>query len=375
VVVLNLFFSSVSFSQDAPREVDVVFCIDFSASTNGVLDRFRDHLWDYVHMFSQCTPNVDFKIGLVAFARPSYQKENSYVKVLQDLTNDYETFSHHLLQMKPNVENGEQLVGAALNVCSKKISWSKDKGAVKVVFLVGNGTTRTGEISCEEAADDLASKGIIINSFYCLEKEEAYEKRGWERIAEIGNGKFNTLQIKNVYYENFHGFDLDKFHALNRKLNDTYLYYGKSGRVRWRAQSMEDDYMYARNTEGYRYRVEFKISNLFQQKNDSWDLVDLYSKDQSLIFKQDKLSMPDTMKNMTAEDIRAFIVFNKYERKLVIKKINQMLEEKEVSDAERGFVMEKRMNTLDIMSMTLLKDLMVQRGFDFIEPFSAQLKN
>jgi hypothetical protein len=374
-IVFNLIFSSVSFSQATPQQVEIVFCMDLSASTNGILDRFRDHLWDYVHLFSNCSPEVDIKIGLVAFARPSYQKENSYVKVLQDLTDDYETFSHRLLQMKPKVENGEQLVGAALKVCSKKISWSKDKSALKVVFLVGNGTTRTGEISCEEAAEELAHKGIIIHSFYCLENEEAYEKRGWERIAEIGNGKFNTLQIKNVYYENFHGFDLDKFRSLNSKLNDTYLFYGKSGRVRWRAQSMEDDYMYAHNTEGFRYRVAFKISDLFQQKNDEWDLVDLYTKDQSLIYKQDKMSMPDTMKNMSTEDLRAFIVFNKYQRKLLIKKINKMLEEKELSDKDRGFVMKKRMNTLDILSIELLKELLVQKGFDFVEPFSAQLKN
>ncbi len=375
IIVLNLFFSSDTFSQALPKSVDVVFCVDFSASTNGILDRFRDHLWDYVHLFSQSSPNVDFRIGLIAFARPSYQKENSYVKVLQDLTNDYESFSHRLLQMKSNVENGEQLVGAALSVCSKKISWSTEKGALKVVFLVGNGTTRTGEINCEDASEELAKKGVIVNSFYCLEDEDVYEKRGWERIAEIGGGKFNTLQLKNVYYENFHGFDLDKFRSLNRKLNDTYLHYGKSGRMKWRAMSMEDDYMYAHNTEGFRYRVQYKISTLFQQKNDAWDLVDLHAKDPLLVLKQDKMSMPDTMKNMSAEDIRAFVIFNKYQRKVIIKKINQMLEEKELKDKERGFAFEKRMNTLDILSIGLLKDLMVQRGYNFVEPFSVPLKN
>src|SRR5437868_14968972 len=120
-IVFNLFFSSVSFSQATPQQVEIVFCMVLSASTNGILDRFRDHLWDYVHLFSNCSPEVNFKIGLVAFARPSYLKENSYVKVLQDLTDDYESFSYRLLQMKPNVENGEQLVGAALTACSKKI--------------------------------------------------------------------------------------------------------------------------------------------------------------------------------------------------------------------------------------------------------------
>jgi hypothetical protein len=374
-LVLNFFISSSAFSQHSSQPVDVVFCVDFSASTNGILDRFRDHLWDYVHLFSRCSPEVDFRIGLVAFARPSYQKENSYVKVLQDLTSNYESFSYQLLQMKPRIENGEQLVGAALNVCSKKISWSKDKGALKIIFLIGNGKTGNGEINCEDAAEELASKGIIINSFYCLENEEAYEKRGWERIAEIGNGKFNTLQLKNIYYENFHGFDIDKFRNLNQKLNNTYLYYGKSGRIRWRAQCMEDDYMYAANTEGFRYRVEYKISGQFQQKNQDWDLVDLQAFNPSLVYKQDKLSMPDTMKIMSPEDIRAFLVFNKYQRKLLIKKLKQMIDEKELVEQEKNLVTGKRMNTLDIMCIDILKDWLSKKGIGIVESYSAQLKN
>ena len=44
-IVFNLIFSSVAFSQSTPKQVEVVFCMDLSASTNGILDRFRDHLW------------------------------------------------------------------------------------------------------------------------------------------------------------------------------------------------------------------------------------------------------------------------------------------------------------------------------------------
>jgi len=299
LLTLYFFSSRASFAQSTePMRVEVVFCIDLSGSTNGILDRFRDHLWDYVHLFSQYTPTPDFRMGFVAFSRPSYKRENSYVKVIQDLTTDYESLSHELLQIKSTIEKGDQFVGAALNVCSKNISWSKDSNTLKIVFLVGNGMANTGEINYEKAAIELASKGIIVNSFYCLENAAAYEKRGWERIAEIGNGKFSTIQIKNVYYENLHGFDLDRFHTLNRKFNDTYLYYGKGGFSKWHLQCMEDDYMYTRNTEGYRYRSQFKMSNLYQKKNNEWDLVDLHYKDPTLMYQQDKMLMPDTMKTM-----------------------------------------------------------------------------
>lgn len=375
IICLNLFFNSFSYVQSQPPPVDIVFCIDLSASTNGILDRFRDHLWDYVHLFSQCAPAPNVRIGFVAFSRPSYKRENSYVKVIQDLTNDFESLSHELLVIKSTIEKGDQFVGAAMSVCSKDISWSKDSDALKVVFLVGNGKATTGEMNYERAATELASKGVIINTVYCIEPAAAFDKRGWEQIAEIGGGKFSAIQIKNVYYESLHGFDIDKFHALNKKFNNTYLYYGKHGFTKWRLQCQEDDYMYTFNTEGFRFRSQFKMSNQYQQKNADWDLIDLHYKDPTLIYQQDKLTMPDTLKNMPPEDLRAFIIFNKYQRKLLIRKITQMIEEKEMKDKEEGRVLNKTMNTLDIISINILKELMNQKGFSFLEDLSEQPKN
>jgi hypothetical protein len=371
----NLFFSSASFSQAPTSSVDVVFCIDLSASTNGILDRFRDHLWDYVHLFDQCSPTAEFRIGFVAFSRPSYKRENSYVKVIRDLSSDFESLSHDLLQIKSTIEKGDQFVGAALSVCAKNISWSKDSNSLKVVFIIGNGKANTGEIHLEDATEELTSRGVIVNAIYCLEPAAAYDKRGWEKIAEAGNGKFSAIQVKNVYYESLHGFDIDKFHSLNRKFNDTYLYYGKSGFSKWKLQCMEDDQMYTRNTEGYRYRAEFKMSNRYQQKNSEWDLVDLHMKDPAFIFRADKLTMPDTMKNMSWEDLRAYVIFNKYQRKLLAKKMKQMLEEKSRKDIEEGRVIEKTMGTLDVISINILKDLMIQRGFELLENVPGDLKN
>ncbi|MCX6290658.1 MAG: VWA domain-containing protein [Bacteroidetes bacterium] len=374
--VLSIFFSlPVSFAQEKTTPVEIVFCIDLSASTNGILDRFRDHLWDYVHFFDQCSPKGNFKIGFVAFSRPSYKRENSYVKVIQDLSDDYESLSHELLQIKSTIEKGDQFVGAALTVCAKNISWSKDSGALKIVFLVGNGMANTGEVGYEKPAMELAAKGVIINSIYCLEPASAFEKRGWERIAEIGNGKFNIIDIKNVYYESLHGFDIDKFHSLNKKFNDTYLYYGKGGFTHWRLQCQEDDYMYTYNTEGYRYRVQYKLSNHYQQKNSDWDLVDLHYKDAEQVYRQDRLTMPDTLKNMTSEDIRAFVIFNKYQRKLLARKITRMITEREEKEKAEGRIVKKTMNTLDIISINTLRDLLVEKGYILPEESSEEIKN
>jgi len=355
--------------------VDVVFCMDLRASTNGLVDRLRDHLWDYVHLSSTCSPQPDLRIGFVAFARPSYRKENSYVKVIRDLTSDFELLSHDLLQIKTTVENGEQFVGAALTACTKQVSWSKDANALKVLFIVGNGKSNLGEIDAEDASEALASKGVLVNTVYCLEPTSAYEKRGWEKIAQIGGGKFSTMQIRNVYYESLHDFDIEKFHELNKQLNETYLYYGKDGSKEWNLQCLEDEYMFDYNTEGYRYRAAYKLSDAYQQHQSAWDLVDLHAQDPEQIYNIDKSTLPDTLKGLSQEELRATVIFNKYRRKLLINKIEAMIREKASKDIELNRVLEKTMNTLDVLSIDILKDLLAMKGFSCDYPLTYSPKN
>src|SRR6476620_9787998 len=117
ILFLMLMLVSISATNTKPDRygppVDIVFCLDLSGSTNGIVDRMRNHIWDYVHLFSNCTPRADFRIGFVGFARPSYGKENYYVKVISDLTHDIEGLTHELLKMRTQIEKGDQFVGPA----------------------------------------------------------------------------------------------------------------------------------------------------------------------------------------------------------------------------------------------------------------------
>src|SRR6185295_11376426 len=186
---------------------------------------------------------ANFRIGFVGIARPSFGKENSYVKVISDLTHDMEGLSSDLFQFITSIEKGDQYIGAALSACAKKISWSDDPKAMKVIFLVGNGLVNTGPENYKKAVELLVQKGIIVNAIYILNKNNAREEHGWEEIGQMCNGKFASIQIKNEYYENLAGFKMDKLWELNKKLNSTYLYYGDKGKERWKMQKLVDESM------------------------------------------------------------------------------------------------------------------------------------
>lgn len=343
--------------------VDIVFCVDLSGSTNGIVDRIRNHIWDYVNVFNGSFPKADFRLGFVGFARPSFGKENYYVKVISDLTHDIEGLTHELIKLRAQIEKGDQYVTAALRVCAQNISWNDRTDAIKIVFLGGNGLVSTTGEHFSKAVQACTEKGIIINCIYLLNNPTMGEQKGWEDIATLGGGKYTSMQVKFEYYENLGGFNMDKLFSLNRKLNDTYLYYGIHGKDRWKMQLADDESIYKANSEGYRYRLQFRISDLYLDKNSEWDLVDLHTRNPLAIETVDRASLPDTLKYMTESDLRANVIFNKYKRKRIIGEIKQVLAEKEQLVKDKNLETEKNMKTFDITTINWLREILTAKGY------------
>lgn len=343
--------------------VDIVFCLDLSGSTNGLLVRMRDHIWDYVHLLSTCNPKVDFRIGFIGFARPSFGKENYYIKVFSDLTHDIEGLTNELLKLRPQIEKGDQFVGQALRACADHISWNERSDAVKIVFLAGNGLVETGGEHYSKPLETCVDKGIIVNSIFLLNNPVMGEQAGWENIARLGKGKYASMQVKFEYFENLGGFDMEKLFSLNRKLNETYLYYGPMGNERWKMQRAVDQSIYKANTEGYRYRLQFRISDLYLNKNSDWDLVDLESKNPLAIASVDRTTLPDSLKYMNESDLRANLIFCKNKRNEIVAEIRKLFDEKEQLVIDKNLQTEKNMKTFDITTIQWLTDILLSKGY------------
>ncbi len=352
----------VSAQQKTGQPVDIVFCLDLSSSANGLIDQMRNHLWDYWYFLSRCQPTPNYRIAVVAYSRFSYGKKTGYVKVIKDLSTDFELLSALLYKIPSRIEKGDQYVGSALNMCLKKMSWSDDPNALKMIFLVGNGDVKLGEDDIDRVTEKLSAQGVIINTVYCTVPGERKAIRGWSRLADLGNGKMAVISLRNRYFDRIAGFDLQRFRALNRKFNNTYLHYGQGGYKRWKILLNEDNHIFITNTEGYRYRALYKISDDYQKKNYSWDLVDLYYKNPVGFMEADRKLMNDSCKKLNAEKLKAYIVYKKYERKKLSAMIADMIAEKELKDRIDGKVVEKSMATFDIVTMHMLRDLLMARN-------------
>jgi hypothetical protein len=346
-----------------PPRVEIVFCLDLSASTNGLIDRFRDHLWDYTRLMAQCSPQPAYRIGVVGFSRPSFRRETGYVRVLKDLTTDIESIGGVLDEMRSSIEKGDQFVGHALIACAKEISWSADSSTLKILFLVGNGRVNQGGTDYRKAAGELAEMGVQVNTLFCTtRKYSRTEAAGWAEIAAIGGGSYSAFSVSSKYVGSTGSLDLRTLHGLNDTLNRTYLYYGPAGRERWQLMQDLDARLYFRNPEGYVHRVRYKISALYQKRNSSWDLVDLLLSRGNLRQADfEPAQLPDPLRTLDDAAFKAVVNEKKIERLRMLYALQDLLDD--AGKKNGNSLTEKKMQTLDILTGNVIRALLEKRGY------------
>ena len=120
----------------------------------------------------------------------------------------------------------------------QELNWSKDPADFRVIFIAGNEPFDQGPIVWNQSVN-LAVKGdTIVNTIYCG-SAESQERQLWASGASFAKGShFNINQnqqiavIKSPYD--------DEISNWNTKLNQTYIPYGREGRIGQTRQAVED---------------------------------------------------------------------------------------------------------------------------------------
>ncbi len=272
-------FSCISFSNeksDTRKRKEVVFCLDLSGSTNGLINDIRDNLWRFINYSLKTNPGTDLRIGIVAYGRPSFGAGNNYVKIISDLTDNYDYLSQELVKIKPNIEAGEQRLPSAIYAACKNISWSEKGTSKKMIFIFGNGIIPTMNSNYTKACSIAEENNIIINPVYCVQKNIIVrELPGYKMMADRTGGVFNMFSLSHRTPLTSMSENALKFKKLNESLNNTYIYCSKDGSERYTTMLNADQDNLTTNEQFVYSRCAYKISEQYQRKCASWDLISL----------------------------------------------------------------------------------------------------
>lgn len=370
IKILSLILIAISVLSPAKAEVksgqpiDIVFCVDLSGSTNGIVEDFRENYTHILNQLAGLKPKPNVRIGLVGFSRKAFGRSNSYVKILCPLDADLDQPWREFWKLQTSIEMGDQYIAEALDKAVNAMNWTDNPDGIKLIYLVGNGIVSLGTSSYTEACEKAALQNIVINTIYCKPSNMLRELSGWRRIANITSGTQYEIGIGQVSGEFKHELDMTKIIALNKKLNDTYLGYGLSGKDNVELMQLADRSLGRGPDISFLARMCFKISEEFQSSQKSWDLVQWQLAGNDNFKLIDRKSLLKEYRHLTDAELE-YVVYNKrVQRQAIIAELKQMLTPELLSSINQFVRSEQTHNEkLEKVIIASLLEISVNKGY------------
>lgn len=318
LLIISLLLFEISLAN--AQKLEVVFCADFSGSTNGMVKELQNSVWASVNQLENENPNLEVKYGLVGFGRKSFNKENNYSEVIHQLGTPINDIGYSLVNLLEVIQSCDAYPQKAMNDCVKRIKWSKEDNVKKMIFFIGNGGIPMKQMELElKKAHKI---GIDITPIYFKPKPNYNNgKEAWESLAKKLNKDLvvavpnqSKIVFKKYYDEAF-------IRESGSKLSNTYLGYGTKGRLSVKRFNKMVEELKGSSLENYEEMLIFQSSESVQGANSDWDLVDLYSKGNLNFNNLNKSDLPLFLQGFNETQLKKYLALKLKERNLIVTKL------------------------------------------------------
>jgi len=203
--------------------VEVVFVVDTTGSMSGLIQAAKEKIWSIASTMAQAQPAPEIRMGLVAYR----DRGDDYVTRVVDLSADIDSVYATLMDFRAGGGgDGPESVNQALYDAVHNISWTKHRQAYQVVFLVGDAPPHMDyqdDVKYPLTLAAASAQGILVNAIQC--GENAATTREWQRLAQLGQGRFFRVEQGGSAVAIVTPFDA-KLADLSAQLDKTRWYYG-----------------------------------------------------------------------------------------------------------------------------------------------------
>ncbi|MEN0063790.1 MAG: vWA domain-containing protein [Myxococcota bacterium] len=331
-------------SAQAPRDVDIVLCLDTSGSMEQLIDSARSRLWDVVNEVGEQEPNANLRVGLLSYGSPTPGTGASgYVVVQSALTNDLDALYATMWGL--HTDGGDEYVGWVLEDALEKMPWSTSDNAARLIFVAGNESAYQGSKDPTRIAARAKVQGFKINTLYAGQVNQGVAEN-WDDVAEAGGGRFTAISMADglVQVATPHDAEIER---LNKALNDTYVPMGEAGRQRYRRVQEQDERAGRMGAASSAARALAKGSSVY--KNEAWDLVDATTSGKAEPEAVSAPMLPPEMQAMRPAARRAYVETKKAERDAIKQQMAEIKEAREAwieENAEESEGLGKKMKTI-----------------------------
>lgn len=181
---------AVASMNERPR-VEVTFVLDTTGSMGGLIEGAKRRIWSIARRIGEGQPRPELRIALVAYR----DLGDSYVTRVFDFTSDMDDVYANLMsfQAQGGGDTPEH-VSAALSDAVHKVSWSRGRGAMRVIFLVGDAPPH---LDYQDGFDyrrhvrEAAQRGIGVEPIQCGGDPQTASV--WHEVASLGGGTYARI--------------------------------------------------------------------------------------------------------------------------------------------------------------------------------------
>jgi hypothetical protein len=344
----------------APRDVDLVLALDTSGSMEGLLDACRRKLWDLCSQLAQARPEPRLRVALVTFGG-SENADDGYVVVSSDLTEDLDVLYERLMAVR--AAGGTELVGRAVHHALTRLSWSEQRGALKLLFVAGNESAdQDQEFGFREQAQEALQRDVTVHGVFCGPGADG-DAASWRELARFGGGEFAAIDHEGgtVSIATPHDEELTR---LGIALNTTYLPFGAQGEVACQRQAAQDaNTTSSGGASSGASRALWKSSGAY--RNGGWDLVDACREEGFSWEGLKEEDLPEAMRGMTPAQRVAHVEALRQERTRIQARIQELNTQRQMFiEAEMAKVQDAD-RSLDVALLKAVRQQASQRGFSF----------
>jgi hypothetical protein len=306
------------------KYVDLVICLDTSNSMDGLIASAKQKLWDIVNEVSLLKPRPVLRVALFSYGNDGYDRNAGWVRLETDFTSDLDLVNEKLFGLK--TYGGTEFVARVIADSLHKLSWSKDKGTLRMIFVAGNETAHQDKlVTIQSICTEATQRDVIVNAIFCGKVQEG-ERLGWKDVATKAGGSYfaidqtsGTIVVKTPYDE--------QLANLSGKLNGTYVAYGAQGRARMMNQVTQDANAQGMSSYAAASRAQAKSSELYDNRH--WDLVDARKDKNFKLESVEKEALPEPMKTMSVNEREAYVVTMEQKRKEIQVRIKDLSQKRQ----------------------------------------------
>jgi len=356
--------------EDDPRDahpiVQLAIVLDTSGSMSGLIEQAKAQLWSIVNELAASSHGgvtPELQVALFQYGTPSLGADNGYIRRILPLTTDLDAVSQELFSLTTN--GGAEYCGWAIRTARRSLRWSPMDSDLKMIVIAGNEPFTQGAVDFRTSVPDAAERGIIVNTIHCGPHATGMNS-GWYAGAQLGHGTYSSIDHNQSADPIATPYDAE-LTDLSRKINATYLAYGRRGAAMKARQSAQDANAAGLSRGVAAERAASKASSLY--RNSHWDLVDAYRDGTVDLETVDDEHLPEAMRAMSIEERRAHVREQLKERQRIQTRIAQLQTKRRAHiAAERRERAERGEDTLGAAMLVSIREQAERVGLEFPDP-------